>query len=323
MTVGFGGTVDSLPAGIVTGSVTFDNVSGTGGDTSRIVTLDIGRYSYVATDLPLPINDNATTTSTIAITDTYCIGDVDIELDLTHTYIGDLIVEVTSPQGTVVRLHDRSGGSANDMHMYYDEQGGDLPEGPGSLADWVGEIVTGTWTMTVSDNAGADTGTLDHWALKIASSGDACPPVAHDVDTLTDVNVPVDILLSGASSTGNPLSFIITSLPTSGSLSELNGTPIGALPYTLLSDSVRYAPILDFIGADLFTYRVDDGAASLDATVSIMVGQLPFPDECSTATVVTNGTWDFSTIDATNSVDPYDDLLCTGTYLGVMTNDVW
>ena len=155
-------------------------------EATRYITLDVGRYSYIATDVPAAIVDNTTTTSYIEVSDAYCIGDIDLELDITHTFIGDLIVEVTSPEGTVVRLHDRSGGSADDMHMYYDEEGGDLPEGPGMLSDWEGEIVTGTWTMTVSDNAGADQGSLDHWKLKIASSGEECPPVANDVEVFTD-----------------------------------------------------------------------------------------------------------------------------------------
>ena len=323
ISVGFGGSVNDLPAGIVTGAVTFDNVAGADGDTSRNVTLDVGRYTYVALDLPLPINDNATTTSTIVITDAYCIGDVDIELDLTHTYIGDLEVDVTSPEGTTVRLHDRSGGGADDLHMYYDEQGGDLPEGPGSLADWEGEIVTGTWTMTVTDNAGADTGTLDHWALKIASSGESCPPVAQDVEVFTDADVSLDITLVGASPNGGVLEYIITSNAGNGVLENLDGSPIGSLPYTLASDKVRYVPDSGFIGLDLFTYRVDDGAPSGEATVTIHVGEIPFPDECATAATVTNGTWAFSTLEGTTSSDPYDEGQCSGTYLGVMTNDVW
>ena len=323
ITVGFGGSATSLPAGIVNGTVTFDNTSGADGDTVRNVTLDVGRYTYVAMDLPLPIIDNTTTTSTINITDAYCIGDVDVILDLTHTYIGDLVVEVTSPTGTVVRFHDRTGGTAEDIHAVYDGEGGTVPDGPGTMADWIGEIVTGTWTMTVADNAGADEGSLDYWSLKIASSGGECPPVAHDVQMVTDLDVPVDITLSGASSTGNPLSYIVTSLPGYGSLSELDGTPVAMLPYTLQSNMVRYSPSIGYIGTDLFTYKVNDGVSSLEATVTVLVGELPFPDECVTATALTNGTWDFTTIGGTTSADLYDDVACTGTYLGDMFSDVW
>jgi len=323
VTVGFGGSADSLPAGIVEGDVVFDNVEGDGGDTSRHVTFDVGRYTYVALDLPLPINDNSTTTSTIEITDAYCIGDIDIELDLTHTYIGDLEVDVTSPEGTTVRLHDRSGGGDDDLHMYYDEQGGDLPEGPGSLADWEGEVVTGTWTMQVTDNAGADTGTLDHWALKVASSGDICPPVAQDIEVFTDADVSLDITLVGASPTGEDLVYIVTSNPGDGMLENLDGTPIDSLPYTLASDQVRYNPDNTFVGIDSFTYIVSDGFESEEALVTVHVGEIPFPDECVTAEPVTNGSWAFSTLEGTTSSEAYDEAQCSGTYLGVMTNDVW
>ncbi|MDP7009050.1 MAG: proprotein convertase P-domain-containing protein [Phycisphaerales bacterium] len=323
ITIGFGGNVEDLPAGIVEGDVFFENYAAGSGDTTRHVTLDIGRYTYVATDLPLAINDNETTTSYITVNDAYCIGDVDIELDLTHTYIGDLEVDVTSPEGTTVRLHDRSGGGDDDLHMYYDEQGGDIPEGPGSLADWEGEIVTGTWRMDVTDNAGADTGTLDHWALKIASSGDICPPVAQDVEVFTDENVPIDITLIGASPDGGALEYIITSNPAEGALQNLDGSPIGGLPYTLEGDQVRYVPDTAFIGIDSFTYKVTDGIESEDALVSIHVGEIPFPDECETAQLVANGLWEFSTLEGTTSSDSYNDGQCQGTYLGVMTNDVW
>jgi subtilisin-like proprotein convertase family protein len=321
--VGFGWEANKLPAGIVSGVVSFTNMSSDGGDTTRNVTLDVGRYSYVATDLPLPITDNSTTTSYIVINDAYCIGDVDIELDLLHTFLGDLEIDVTSPEGTTVRLHDRTGGSSDDLHMYYDEEGGDLPDGPGMLSDWEGEIVTGTWTMIVSDNAGADQGSLEHWALKIASSGEDCPPVAQDVEVSTDENTSIDITLIGASSTGGELEFIITSLPGDGYLQNIDGSPIGSPPYSLPSDQVRYIPDNGFIGLDLFTYRVDDGAASEEAVVTIHVGEIPYPDECAVAQEIVNGSWEFSTIEGTNSSDPYSEEQCTGTYLGVMTNDVW
>jgi subtilisin-like proprotein convertase family protein len=321
--VGFGWEANKLPAGIVHGVVSFTNMSGPDGNTSRDVTLDVGRYTYVAQDIPLPINDNQTTTSYIEINDAYCIGDIDIELDLSHTYIGDLIVEVTSPEGTTVRLHDRSGGSDDDMHMYYDEQGGDMPSGPGSLADWEGEIVTGTWTMSVSDNAGADTGSLDHWALKIASSGEICPPVAQDVEAFTDENMSVDITLVGASPTGDDLAYIVSSNPAYGLLQNIDGSPIGSTPYTLPSDQVRYVPDSGYIGIDTFTYYVSDGLDSEEAMVFVHVGELPYNDEAEFAMPVANGDWDFDTFEATDSADSYNEDQCDGTYLGDMYKDVW
>ena len=323
VTVGFGGTAGNLPAGIVEGSVSFDNTDGDAGDTSINVTLDVGRFTYVATDLPQAINDNATTTSYINIADTYCIGDVDIELDLTHTYIGDLIIEVISPEGTVVRLHDRSGGSADDISAFYDDDGGDTPDGPGALEDFVGEIVTGTWTMTVSDNAGADQGTLDHWGLKIASSGVECPPVAYDIEVFTDENTAIEITLEGASSNGPALEYIVTSLGSDGDLGDSDGSPINNVPYDLSSDTVVYEPDFGFVGFDQFTYRVSDGLESLEAVVTVNVGQIPYPDECSSAAVIANGDWDFSTLEATNSSDPFNEDQCTGTFLGIMNQDVW
>jgi len=300
--VGFSDAANSLPAGLAYGSVMFDNMDSVGeGDTSRNVTLDVGRFTYTAYDVPIPITDNSEITSTIDVGDAYCIGDIDIELDVTHTYIGDLIIDLEAPSGVTVRLHDRSGGGDDNINVVYDDDDGALPDGPGELADFVGEIVTGTWTLRISDNAGADQGSLDAWTLKIASTGDACPPSASDVATATEVDTPVDIQLIGASSEGNPLDFQITSLPDNGTLRDPNGGNIGSVPYTLasLGDVVRYTPDAGFLGGDLFTYRTYDGVYSDEAVVTVEVGAIPSPDDCHQAFDLPNGQWDFSTLDAT------------------------
>ncbi len=174
VTVGYSAAANALPAGIYTGQVTFTNLSGGSGDTSRTVILDVGRVVYPSQDTPLPINDNATTTSTIIVNDSYCVGDVDVDINITHTYIGDLTIDLTSPSGTTVRLHDRSGGSADDIVLTYDDEG-IAPDGPGTLANFDLSSLTGVWTLTVTDHAGQDTGTLNSWALRIAPAGDECP----------------------------------------------------------------------------------------------------------------------------------------------------
>ncbi|RIK68275.1 MAG: hypothetical protein DCC65_03520 [Planctomycetota bacterium] len=188
VTVGYSAAANALAAGLYSGSVTFTNASGGSGTTSRPVALDVGRYSYNDGGLPVAINDNATVTRTITVTDNYCIADVDVRIDITHTYIGDLTVDVTSPGGTTVRLHNRTGGSADDIHKLYND-GVTNPDGPGTLADFSGTQVQGVWTLTVRDNASADVGTLDTWTLKIASTGSgACPTreLIHDYPLTTN-----------------------------------------------------------------------------------------------------------------------------------------
>ncbi|WP_286823059.1 proprotein convertase P-domain-containing protein, partial [Idiomarina sp. UBA1919] len=67
------------------------------------------------------------------------------------------IVSLTSPEGTEHVLHDRAGGSTEDLVRNW------------SVDTFNGEDMTGDWTLTVSDNAGADTGTLNHWSLTLTA----------------------------------------------------------------------------------------------------------------------------------------------------------
>jgi subtilisin-like proprotein convertase family protein len=179
--VAVGPGAGSLSNGLYTGNVQFTNASGGAGATSRSVAVDVGRYSFDSTDTPIDIPDYTNAPSLISSTITIpptlagCVTDVDVIVDITHTYIGDLIVELVGPGGQVVRLHDRSGGGTDNIFATYDQQGGaTLPSGPGSLVDFNGSPIAGNWVLRVSDNAGVDVGTLNTWTLKIQTT--ACPP---------------------------------------------------------------------------------------------------------------------------------------------------
>jgi len=174
VTVGFSAAANSLTASIYNSVVNFTNLSGGSGSTGRPVTLDVGRYTYPSTDTPRAINDNSSFMSTINVTDSYCIADVNVPVDITHTYIGDLVLDLQSPSGTVVRLHNRSGGDTDNIVKTYDDPGTPA-DGPGSLADFIGESVTGIWKLTVADQASQDVGTLNSWSLKIAAGAATCP----------------------------------------------------------------------------------------------------------------------------------------------------
>lgn len=274
---GFSAAANSLAAGIYNGTVNFTNDSGGTGGTTRPVTLDVGRFTYTYPGPPIAINDNSTITSTLNVADAYCIGDVDVDVDITHTFRGDLIVELTSPQGTTVRLHNRTGGSADNLVVSYD-QGIVNPDGPGSLNDFIGQPVQGVWTLLVSDNATTDVGTLNSWKLKIGASGANCPPVANNQSITVPDTIQSPITLTGSSTTGSPLTFIVQSLATNGVLRDPNGGVISTVPYTLLAGGsvVNYKPNALFIGNDSFTFACNDGLPSNTATVSVRVG-IPQP----------------------------------------------
>lgn len=103
----------------------------------------------------------------LVVTDSACVvASVEVAVDIAHTYIGDLVVELVGPGGRVVRLHDQTGGSADDLTALYPVDR--VPDGPGTLADLVGIAAYGTWQLRVTDNASADVGTLESWAVQIA-----------------------------------------------------------------------------------------------------------------------------------------------------------
>ena len=260
----------SLPAGLYTGTVTFENLDNND-TTTRTVSLDVGRFVFASVDTPIGIADNSTIQSSVSVSEPFCIGDVDVDMDISHTFIGDLTLTLTSPNGTSVTLHNRTGSSADDIMVRYDDDGF-APDGPGALGDFNNEGSTGVWTLSVSDGAGGDTGTLNSWALRLASAGSSCPPAAFDGSASGLANANIDITLAGSSSDGLPLSYIIESLPSNGRLFDSASSPIIGVPTTLPDASVTYKPAVDFLGGDSFGFSVDDGSPSNTATVAITLG---------------------------------------------------
>ncbi|MEE8411639.1 MAG: M14 family zinc carboxypeptidase [Acidobacteriota bacterium] len=137
-----------------------------GGGTSEPIFVALGGTACdtsVPNDLPQSIIDYQSSISEIPIVAGVEIDDLQVYVDITHTYIGDLTLELLSPQGTTVLLHNRTGGGTDDILGSY---GLDLTSAE-SLAVFDDEPSTGTWKLTVSDGAGGDSGTLNEWNLEI------------------------------------------------------------------------------------------------------------------------------------------------------------
>ncbi|MFB8244493.1 S8 family serine peptidase [Streptomyces sp. NPDC055952] len=75
-----------------------------------------------------------------------------VGVDITHTYRGDLVIDLVAPDGTAYRLKSASSDSADNVNTTY-------------TVNASSEVANGTWKLRVQDTAAQDTGTLNNWKL--------------------------------------------------------------------------------------------------------------------------------------------------------------
>ncbi|MFB7057951.1 M28 family metallopeptidase [Streptomyces vinaceus] len=75
-----------------------------------------------------------------------------VDVNIVHTYIGDLVVDLVAPDGTVYNLHNRSGGSADNLVKTY-------------TVNASSEVANGVWNLRVKDGAAQDTGYVNSWKI--------------------------------------------------------------------------------------------------------------------------------------------------------------
>ncbi|WP_339611023.1 M36 family metallopeptidase, partial [uncultured Planktosalinus sp.] len=155
--------------------------------------------------LAIPDNNPTGVSSTLSITENFSITDLNVDVNVSHNWVGDIIVTIESPAGTTATIIDRPGytGSGfgcdeNDIIATLDDDATDsveneceaavptingtfIPNNP--LSVFNGENVTGDWIITVSDNASADTGTLNEWALHFSYDEISQVPLDYSLDT--------------------------------------------------------------------------------------------------------------------------------------------
>jgi len=130
-----------------------------------------------------PTADNASASFDIVVPPaSFLITDVNVSIKGTHTWVGDLDMVLEGPNGTTVQLLEEVGGSSNDYFFTIDDEspssdignltnplGGGLAyqsNAGGLLSVFDGTLADGTWTLTIIDNFGGDTGSLTEWALE-------------------------------------------------------------------------------------------------------------------------------------------------------------
>lgn len=129
--------------------------------------LDISPAPAVATPVELqeqpgtPIRDfpNPGIERTLKTTSNLTIGSVEVAVDITHTWIGDLELTLVSPTGVEALLQAGSGGEEDNLVRTFTSA-----TSP-ALATLRGQTAAGNWRLRVKDTASQDVGKLNSWRL--------------------------------------------------------------------------------------------------------------------------------------------------------------
>lgn len=164
-------------------------------------------HRYNSSDVPQDISDLGTIYSSLTVQDSFAIKDVNVILDITHTFDSDLMAYLIAPDGTRVELFTDVGGDSSNFEstILDDEAAISITEGhapftgsyrpKGNLANLDGLNAQGTWQLEITDDSEMDSGVLNSWSLLI----EPCPvPPEPTNPTPPDgtTNVPLNACLS-------------------------------------------------------------------------------------------------------------------------------
>lgn len=139
--------------------------------------------SSLQPNVPVAIADLGAAVSTLQVGQDVTLYDANVRVQINHSYVGDLMVTLRSPAGTTVTLLNRpSSGSCGDENMdvtFDDASSVNLQNWCNGTNPWYsgiarpaqplsafnGQSSAGTWTLTVSDHAAGDSGTVIDWEL--------------------------------------------------------------------------------------------------------------------------------------------------------------
>ncbi len=181
--------------------------------------------SATGTGGAIPDNNPVGLTTTLDVTDDFDITDLNVNLDITHTWIGDLAVTLTAPDGTTMAaIMDRPGVPATvvgcnnadpAINIDLDDEAVDTVEDScpepyvGSfipneaLSAFDGISTLGTWTLEITDSAAGDTGTLNGWTLNYEYSVAASPAFPVILDADGNATVTASDLIDATASSDN------------------------------------------------------------------------------------------------------------------------
>jgi subtilisin-like proprotein convertase family protein len=157
-----------------------------------------------STNVPVTISATGTptATSTLNILSGGTISDVNVIMNVSHSYVSDLIISLISPTGTEVQLLNGQCTTNNNINATFDDSGSALSCAASSgtttytvsgtvipnqaLSGFNNQNSTGTWTLKISDGFNDDGGAINSWSLNICT---VLPPLGINENQFTDFSL--------------------------------------------------------------------------------------------------------------------------------------
>tara|TARA_B100000686_G_scaffold340087_1_gene415211 strand:- start:1407 stop:5267 length:3861 start_codon:yes stop_codon:yes gene_type:complete len=173
-------------------------------DTFTFKTAQISYNNYVANDLPVDLNDAqgqqspGFTNATIFISDVNSISEIEVLVNLTHTWVSDLTLTLIAPDGSSYTLADGVGLDGDNFTntIFSSNAQNSINSGsppftgsfrPNQPFDpLIGISSFGNWTLKIKDNYPFDSGELIDFQLKLTIKGEIL--MNSDLDSFPDIN---------------------------------------------------------------------------------------------------------------------------------------
>lgn len=126
----------------------------------------------------LPLPDVNTVTQTLDVPDDFTFDNLDVEVDITHPFVGDLSGTLIAPDGSRFRLFARVGGGGDNFTGTIFDSEASTPVSAGaapftgrfrpldSLAPLYGRSALGTWRLEIVDSGALDSGSLTNFSIR-------------------------------------------------------------------------------------------------------------------------------------------------------------
>jgi len=260
---------------------------------------------FQAQDLPVTIVSDVPNVieSTISISESEVITDINVGVDITHSYVAELAVTLTSPSGTVSLLeigtcYNDDGSSGPDINAIFDDQGSNLVCGSsspvvsgtlklpiGALGLFNDQSTQGDWVLSVTDIYSGDGGSLNNFTLAISTDGAYVnrAPFALPQSVKATPQDTVGVVLEAIDPERQALTYSLVNIPQLGQLSDLTPSLLSS------SDTSGEAKGIVLSSGDITAYVADgnSGLQTIDVSDPLNPSLLGLLDTSGTATDVT------------------------------------